>query len=69
MALDAHMHLYSYMYCAPHRDGVLHRMSYLGGFSKLRIGNGGTLGMAKGEDNFGSRVDERLSLSSSRDVP
>ena len=23
MALGAHMHPYSYMYCAPHRDGVL----------------------------------------------
>ena len=25
MALGAHMRSYSYMYCAPHRDGVLHR--------------------------------------------
>ena len=24
MALGAHMRPYSYMYCAPHRDGVLH---------------------------------------------
>ena len=24
MALGAHMHPYSYMYCAPHQDGVLH---------------------------------------------
>ena len=23
MALGTHMHPYSYMYCAPHRDGVL----------------------------------------------
>ena len=26
MALGAHMRPYSYMYCAPHRDGVLHVM-------------------------------------------
>ena len=25
MALGAHMRPYSYMYCAPHRDGVLHK--------------------------------------------
>ena len=25
MALGAHMYPYSYMYCAPHRDGVLHK--------------------------------------------
>ena len=27
MALGAHMYPYSYMYCAPHRDGVLHLMT------------------------------------------
>ena len=26
MALGAHMRPYSYMYCAPHRDRVLHRV-------------------------------------------
>ena len=25
MALGAHMHPYRYMYCAPHRDEVLHK--------------------------------------------
>ena len=27
MALGAHMYPYSYMYCAPHRDGMLHSKS------------------------------------------
>ena len=26
MALGAHMRPYSYMYCTPHRDGVLHNI-------------------------------------------
>ena len=44
MALGAHMRPYSYMYCAPHRDGVLHRRSgnaadllHLPAFKKMRV--------------------------------
>ena len=32
MALGAHMRPYSYMYCAPHRDGVLHCQGQLAGW-------------------------------------
>ena len=44
-------------------------MSYPAGFSKLRIDDGGTRRMARGEDNIGSRVDEGSSSTSSKDVP
>ena len=39
MTLSAHMHFYSYMYCAPHRDGVLHEYC---------IGSATFLGLASG---------------------
>ena len=38
-------------------------MSDPGGFSKLRIGDGGTQRMAKGEGYLGSNMDEDLPLS------
>ena len=44
-------------------------MSYPGGFSKLRIFDGGTHTMARGEDNVGSLIDEGSSSTSSEDVP
>ena len=44
-------------------------MSYLSGFSRLCIGDGGTQRMAKGEDNIGSHTDEGPSSTSSEDVP
>ena len=39
-------------------------VDYPSEFSRLRIGDGGTQTMARGEDNVGSRVDEGLSLTS-----
>ena len=44
-------------------------MSYPGGFFRFRIGDRGTQGMARGEDNVGSRVDEGPSSTSSGDFP
>ena len=41
-------------------------MSDPSGFYRLRIGDGGTQRMAKGEDDLGSHVDEDLLSSSSR---
>ena len=41
-------------------------MSDPGGFSKLRIGDGGTHRMARGEGDLGSNADEDLPSSSSR---
>ena len=35
MALGAHMRTYSYMYCAPHRDGVLHKQASRAWFAKF----------------------------------
>ena len=39
-------------------------MSYPGGFSKLRIGDGGTQRMARGEGNVRHRADEDLPSTS-----
>ena len=44
-------------------------MSYPSGFSRLRSGDGGTEGMARGEDNIGSHEGDGLPSTSSEDVP
>ena len=44
-------------------------MSYLGGFFRLCVGDGGTQRMAKGEDNVGSHEGEGPSSTSFEDVP
>ena len=43
-------------------------MSYLCGFSRLRIGDEDTQRMARGEDNVGGHVDEGMSSTSSEDI-
>ena len=58
MALGAHMRPYSYMYCTPHRDGVLHgargRLARSGPNSDARsrmvLPIGGNVGDDKGCD-------------------
>ena len=47
----------------------LGRISYPGGFSKLRIDDEDTQRMARGEDNVGSSVDEGPSSTSYEDLP
>ena len=44
-------------------------MSYPSVYFRFRIGDGGTQGMARGEDNVGSCVDEGPSSTSSEDFP
>ena len=44
-------------------------MSYHGGFSRLHFGDGGSQGMAKGEDSVGSCEGEGSPSTSFEDVP
>ena len=77
MALGAHMHPYSYMYCAPHRDGVLQKTPLAidlddacvkGGFYSATVDSPGRISdlgdhiQAEGKTNSSSRFSEMISV-------